>query len=52
MKDRPFFPANCQLHVVRAEEGGPGDCAHCPASALDCPADTDQTMTEVTTRAV
>jgi hypothetical protein len=41
-----------QLHVVRAEQGGPGDCTHCPARAMDCPTDTEQTITEVTTRAV
>ncbi|NUQ63474.1 MAG: hypothetical protein HUU20_13425 [Pirellulales bacterium] len=25
-----------RLHVVRPEEGGRGDCSHCPASSLQC----------------
>jgi hypothetical protein len=25
-----------RLHLVRPEEGGAGDCSHCPARAFDC----------------
>jgi len=25
-----------RLHVVRSDEGGRGDCSHCPASSFDC----------------
>ncbi len=25
-----------RLHVVRPEEGGAGDCSHCPARGFDC----------------
>jgi len=40
-----------RLHVVRPEEGGRGDCSHCPAQGLDC-AESEGTSLERTIRTV
>jgi hypothetical protein len=45
-----------RLHLVRPEDGGAGDCSHCPARAFDCAkadwVDLQQTLQSTTLRPI